>query len=163
MKFGISRSVGGTKGVNYRSEADAAAWSYIMAEQLVLGDVVRQLALLMKEEGIVLAFKNEEPWHLLFFRMKQELATDGPSFLRRLRFDADNRYPRCRELSEFLHALHTTCTAGVENPYFDELELDQDVTRVWREAQQHLKPETKQFLSQSLRIACEEFPHKPNA
>src|SRR5271165_1614479 len=104
MKTGISHSARGTKGVNYRSEADAAAWSYVMAEQLVLGDVVRQLALLMKENGIVLAFKNEEPWHLLFFRMKQELA-DGPSFLRHLRFDADNRYPRCRELSEFLHAL----------------------------------------------------------
>ena len=133
-----------------------------MAEDLVLGDVVRQLALLMEEKRIVLAFKNEEPWHLLFFRMKQELR-EGPGFLRRLRFDTDNRYPRCRELSEFLHALHTTCTAGVENPYYDELELDQSVTRVWKEAQQHLKPETKQFLSQGLQIACEEFPHKPNA
>ena len=138
MKSETSRGENGIKGVNYSPGTEALVWSYVMAEELALGDAVRQLALMMAQNKIVLAFKNEEPWHLLFFRMKQELA-DGPSFLRHLRFDADNRYPRCRELSEFLHALHTTCTAGVENPYYDELALDEDVTRVWKEAQQNLK------------------------
>jgi hypothetical protein len=133
-----------------------------MPEELALGDVVRQLALLMEEKGVVLVFKNEEPWHMLFFRMKQELK-DRPSFVSRLRFDADNRYPRCRELSEFLHALHTTCTAGVENPSYDQLELDPKITKVWKEAQQRLSPETQAFLNKSLQMASEEFPHKPNA
>lgn len=133
-----------------------------MPEDLTLGDVVRQLALLMEEKGVVLVFKNEEPWHLLFFRMKGELK-DGPAFLNRLRFDADNRYPRCRELSEFLHALHTTCTAGVENPSYDELELDSKVTELWKKEQSCLGPETKAFLSRSLEIAREEFPLRTHA
>lgn len=133
-----------------------------MAGELQLGDAVRQLALLMEGKGVVLAFKNEEPWHWLFFRMKKDLP-NGPAFLSRLRFDTDNRYPRCRELSEFLHALHTTCSVGVENPSYDELALHPDIVSVWKKAQQALRPESKDFLNRSLAIACEEFPCRPNA
>ena len=133
-----------------------------MPEDLTLGDAVRQLALLMRDAGMVLVFKDEEPWHWLFFRIKEELK-DAPQSLSRLRFDADNRYPRSRELSEFLHALHTTFAAGVENPSYDELALDPKVAQLWEKEQQALSSEAKDFLQRGLQIATDEFQLRADA
>jgi hypothetical protein len=130
-----------------------------MSIQRSLGDIVRQMALLMKENGLVMVYKNEAPWHYLFYRLKKETKGESrPAFLDRLRFDADGHYPRCRELSEFLHGLHTACTVRVPNPSYEEITLQPRVTRVWEEARGSLDNQTKQFLEKGLAIAKEEFP-----
>jgi len=136
-----------------------------MSTLLSLGDTVKQLALLMKENQVKMVFKNEAPWHLLFYRWKQEAELQiRPPFLDKLRFDSDGHYPRCRELSEFLHGLHTTCSARVANPSYEEIILQPQVTRLWKKAQTDLDEHARQFLEQGLAIAKEEFPaHQANA
>jgi hypothetical protein len=130
-----------------------------MPVQYSLGDIVRQLALLMRDNGIVMVYKNEAPWHYLFYRLKKETTGESrPAFLNRLRFDADGHYPRSRELSEFLHGLHTACTVRVPNPSYEEITLQPRVTRVWEEARKGLDNQTKEFLEKGLAIAKEEFP-----
>lgn len=149
VRFSPSRRIAGT------------TWGDVMPGDLSLGDAVRQLALLMTEKGLALPFKNEEPWHLLFYRLKDE--TKGktqPEFLTKLRFDSDNRYPRCRQLSEFLHGLHTTCTAGVPNPSYEELILEGKMTALWQESGKSLEKSAVEFLNRALEIATEEFPRR---
>jgi hypothetical protein len=53
-----------------------------------------------------LPFRNEKAWHLLFYRLKKVASPGRPEFLDDLFFDWDGRYPKCRQLSEYLHALH---------------------------------------------------------
>jgi hypothetical protein len=130
-----------------------------MSIQYSLGDIVRQLALLMRDNGIVMVYKNEAPWHYLFYRLKKETKGEArPWFLDRLRFDADGNYPRSRELSEFLHGLHTACTVRVPNPSYEEITLQPRVTRMWEETRKSLDDQTKEFLKRGLAIAKEEFP-----
>jgi hypothetical protein len=132
-----------------------------MAQEISLGDAVCQLALLMKEKGnLTIAFKNEAPWHLLFYRLKKEAKVGRPRFLDRLRFDSDGRYPRCRELSEFLHGLHTACTVDVANPTYEEMILPEDVVADWQEEGKTLDKQSRAFLGEGLKIAKEEFPPK---
>jgi hypothetical protein len=113
---------------------------------------------MMRDNGIVMVYKNEAPWHYLFYRLKKEARGVRPAFLDRLRFDADGHYPRSRELSEFLHGLHTACTVRVPNPSYEEITLQPRVTRVWEETRKGLDNQTKEFLEKGLAIAKEEFP-----
>jgi len=131
-----------------------------MADELSLGDVVCQLALLMKRNNLPIGFKDEAPWHLLFYRLKREAKQGRPGFLDHLRFDSDARYPRCRELSEFLHGLHTACIVDVANPSFEEMILPDDVMSDWEQERSALDTKSKSFLAQGLEIAKEEFPLK---
>lgn len=134
-----------------------------MATELSLGDAVRQFALLMKENKMAMPFKNEAPWHFFFYRLKKEVSgKERPAFLDRLRFDADGHYPRSRELSEFLHGLHTTCAVRIANPSYDEIMLQPQVTAVWEKGRNSLDPESKRFLEEGFAIAREEFPTKQN-
>jgi hypothetical protein len=132
-----------------------------MAEQLSLGDVVRQLALLMRENNLVIAFKNEAPWHILFYRLQNQTEPPRPRFLDHLRFDSGARYPRCRELSEFLHGLHTACAVDVANPSYEEMIIPEDVISDWRQEHERLPKRSKNFLAAGLDIAKTEFPPKP--
>jgi hypothetical protein len=131
-----------------------------MTEELSLGDVVCQLALLMNRNSLLIGFKDEAPWHLVFYRLKKDAKTGRPSFLDRLRFDSDGRYPRCRELSEFLHGLHTACAVDVANPSFEEMIIPGDVLADWEEEQGKLDKKSKSFIAQGLEIAKEDFPLK---
>jgi hypothetical protein len=132
-----------------------------MSTQLSLGDVVRQLALLMRDSGLVLVYRSEAPWHHLFYRLKKEAKGESrPPFLDRLRFDADGHYPRCRELSEFLHGLHTANTVRLPNPSFEEIILQPRATRIWEDTRKQLDNKTSEFLQKGLAIAKEEFPSR---
>ena len=42
-----------------------------MSAQYSLGDIVRQKALLMRDNGIVMVYKNEAPWHHLILQIKE--------------------------------------------------------------------------------------------
>jgi hypothetical protein len=131
------------------------------SEALSLGDAVRQFALLMRDNNLALVYKNEAPWHFLFYRLTKEIkGSSRPAFLDHLRFDADGHYPRCRELSEFLHGLHTACTVRVGNPSYDEITLQPKITKIWEDVRKNLSNPAEKFLEKGLAIAKEEFPQR---
>jgi hypothetical protein len=83
-----------------------------MPEDMTLGDFVKQLTVRMEDEKLIMLFKDEAPWHLLFYRLKKAEARVKPAFLSTLRFDWDGPYPRCQELSDYLNSFRH-CT-GLE-------------------------------------------------
>ena len=98
-----------------------------------LGDFVKELAALMTEAHLQLPLKDERPWHILFFHLKQVGETDGrPAFFDHLVFDWDGPAPKCQELSEFIHALHWNATVTANNPTYEALQLGNDVAELWR-------------------------------
>jgi len=100
-----------------------------------LGDFVKEMAALMKEDNLRLPLKDERPWHLLFFELKRDRqATGRPVFLDRLVFDWDGPSPRCQELSEFIHALHWNANVTASNPTYETLTLSDDIANRWRPA-----------------------------
>jgi len=131
-----------------------------MKMEFSLGDTVRQFALLMKENGVLIPFKNEEPWHLLFYQLKKGNMADSPEFLALLRFDSRGHYPRCRELSEFLHGLHIACTVDVGNPSYEEMFIPPDVIADWKEERARIPSETIRFLASGFEIVKKEFQTK---
>jgi|SRR5215471_3042678 len=131
-----------------------------VAKELSLGDAVRQIALLANENHFQIPFKNEAPWHLLFYRLKRQSGSSKPTFLERLRFDSDGRYPRCRELSEFLQGLHTALTVNVPNPSYAEIVLSEDATTDWAQERKTLGKGNQEFLHTALELAKKEFPKK---
>ena len=128
-----------------------------MAENLTFGDYFKQLALQMEERNLVMEFKNEKPWHLLFYKLKKVEAKDKPQFLSALRFDWDGPYPRCQELSEYIQALHWTGSVVVGNPSYDKLTLQADVRKIWSAEAAELSDESRAFVDQGLELAMHEF------
>jgi hypothetical protein len=131
-----------------------------MPEDITLGDFVKQLAVLMESEKLIMLFKDEAPWHLLFYRLKKMDATTKPEFLKTLRFDWDGSYPRCQELSEFIQALHWTGSVVAANPSYDRITLQDQVRELWYEEGRQISPELGAFLSQGVEYAKEQFPHQ---
>jgi hypothetical protein len=100
------------------------------AIDVTLGDFVQQL--LVQLEGRELFFKHERPWHEFFYRLKTSPEHPGkPRFLNDLFFDWNGEYPKCQELSEYLHALHWTGCMTAANPGYDKFKLNEDVGRLW--------------------------------
>lgn len=100
-----------------------------------LGDFVKELTALMKDDGLRLPLKDERPWHQLFFELKRNRTVqDRPAFFDRLVFDWDGPSPKCQELSEFIHALHWNATVTASNPTYETLTLSDEVATRWRPA-----------------------------
>jgi hypothetical protein len=129
-----------------------------MAAQITLGDFVKQLAIRMEAQNLVILFKDETPWHLLFYRLKKEPSDDKPGFLSSLRFDWDGPYPRCQELSDFIQALHWTGSVVAANPSYERIMLQDDLRQIWRDEGDGLGPGLQGFLDRSLAFARQEFP-----
>jgi len=130
---------------------------------LSLGDFVKQLALLMNEDKLDMPFKEETPWHLLFYRLKKNTKAKGrPEFFDTLRFDWDAPYPKCQELSDFIQALHWTGTVIAVNPTYEKIILQEKVGELWSNMRQGIDSETVGFLEHALSLAREEFPGKSN-
>lgn len=131
---------------------------------LSLGDFVKQLALLMSENKLDMPFKEETPWHFLFYRLKKDKTAVGrPSFFNTLRFDWDAAYPKCQELSDFIQALHWTGTVIAVNPTYEKIILQEKVGELWSAKAKKFDKETVGFLQHALKLAREEFPGKSNA
>lgn len=128
-----------------------------MATNLTLGDYFKQLALRMDDEKLVMEFKNEKPWHLLFYKLKKAKAENKPPFLSTLRFDWDGPYPRCQELSEYIQALHWTGSVVVGNPSYDRLTLQAEVRKIWSDESNDLSAESREFVNLGLELAAREF------
>jgi hypothetical protein len=140
-------------------QRSALVWEYLMPQDFTLGDAVRQIALVMADNKLKLPCKDDAPWHVLFYRLSlvPELREQF-RFLQRMRFDSDRRYPRSKELSEFLQGMHTAMAAGVTNPSYDEIRLLPELADRWREASKALPQGTDKLLQKALELAREQFP-----
>jgi hypothetical protein len=123
-----------------------------------LGEFVKQLAVLMDNNDLVMLFKEETPWHVLFYRLKKDAALGKPDFFRTLRFDWDGPHPKCQELSRFIQTLHWTGAVGAVNPSYEKIVLKPEVSKVWADMANELEDDLKQFLQRAADLAKEEFP-----
>lgn len=123
-----------------------------------LGDLIKQLVARLHTQKIKLPFEDESPWHELFFDLKKEPDLPGkPSFINDLRFDWDGPYPKCRELSEFLHALHWNASVSAHNPSFDTITLPTEIEKLWLERSNSLDSTTAEFLNHIVESAKARF------
>lgn len=123
-----------------------------------LGEFVKQLAVLMDQSGLVMLFKEERPWHSLFYRLKKDPFQGKPGFLSDLRFDWDGPYPKSQELSRFIQSLHWTGAVGAVNPSYERIVLRPEMGDLWSKKLSGLSPIGKDFLNHAVSIAKEEFP-----
>ncbi len=95
-----------------------------MPETVTLGQFVKELSALLANENVSIPFKNERPWHTLFYSLKTERDVPGrPTFFDRLQFDWDGPFPKSQELSEFLHSLHWNASVSATNPHYETINL----------------------------------------
>jgi hypothetical protein len=125
---------------------------------LSLGQFVKQLAALLQKRDVQLPFKNQRPWHLLFYKLKTLSPAPGrPEFFDHLRFDWDAPYPRSQELSEFLNALHFTASVSARNPSYDVISVSKEVADRWAQSANHDDPNLKKFVDTAVTLAQREF------
>ena len=123
-------------------------------ETITLGDFVQQL--LLNFRGEQLHFSDERPWQELFFEFKSAPESPGkPAFFRTLFFDWNGPYPRCQELSDFLHGLHWTGCMSASNPTYDKFTLNQEVGNLWQDVE--LDGALHQFLADAAGAARNEL------
>ncbi|HTS49086.1 MAG TPA: hypothetical protein VMH05_14145 [Bryobacteraceae bacterium] len=103
-------------------------------------------------------FDNESPWHELFYELKSSESAGKPQFLASLRFDWDGPYPKCQELSDFLHALHWNACVDARNPHFDTITLPELIATEWSKRAGELDTPTKRFLDFAADRATDFFP-----
>jgi hypothetical protein len=126
--------------------------------EVSLGEMVKLLAAKLHQEEVALPFKNQKPWHMLFYALKsQQVGSDKPHFLDDLVFDWDAPYPRCEELSEFLNALHVTANVSAHNPHFDVISVnDADADR-WLAGIGDMDTSSSSFLQHATNLARLKF------
>jgi hypothetical protein len=123
-----------------------------------LGDFVQYLSALMQKTGVVIPFKDERAWHFTLYDLKRDRDALGrPTFFDDLIFDWDGHYLRCRELSEFLHALHWTAVASAANPSYERLMISEETASQWSDEVKKLDSEAQHFLKAALEKAQLEF------
>jgi hypothetical protein len=135
-----------------------SGWKGKIEMIVTLGEFVKQLAIRMEDANLVMLFKDEAPWHLLFYKLKKDQSPGKPKFLATLRFDWDGPYPRCQELSDFIQALHWTGSVVAVNPSYEKIMLQDGLKEIWSEEGKSLEPELRSFLEKSVELAKEEFP-----
>jgi hypothetical protein len=128
------------------------------AKDVSLGDFVKQLAVLMDGNDLVMLFKQEKPWHTLFYRLKHDTSAGRPAFFNTLRFDWDGPYPKSQELSRFIQVLHCAGTVGAVNPSYEKIVLTREMNELWSKMVQALPADDKAFLKHATDLAKEEFP-----
>lgn len=129
----------------------------VSAREMSLGQFVKQLAGTLQQQGVELPFKNQRPWHCLFYDLTKVDDPGRPLFLTELIFDWDGPFPRCRELSEFLNALHFTASASARNPRFDTISLAPETVQQWLLQAGDDEPALKAFLASAAERAAPEF------
>lgn len=129
-----------------------------MINKVSLGDFVKFLAARLQSKNVDIPFQNEKPWHILFYELKKSDDNPGkPEFLRSLRFDWDGPYPRSRELSDFLHALHWNSSVSAKNPHYDTISLSEDITELWKAESELLESQELTFLNNATDKAIRDF------
>lgn len=124
---------------------------------MFLGDFVEQLAAALYRQKTTMPYENEGPWHELFYELKKSDWPGKPEFIQSLRFNWDGPYPKCQELSEFLHALHWNACVDARNPHFDMITLPEGMAEQWSGRVGQLDADTKSFLDRTVVRAKELF------
>jgi hypothetical protein len=125
---------------------------------MALGDFVKELVALLHKEKINIPFEDESPWHELFYELKKyPERAESFAFFENLQFDWDGPYPKCQELSDFLHALHWNASVSAQNPSFDSITLIDDIAELWMKRVDELADEEKKFLYKALVEAKHKF------
>jgi len=125
---------------------------------MALGDFVKELVALLHKDKVNIPFEDESPWHELFYELKKDPERAGSlMFFENLQFDWDGPYPKCQELSDFLHALHWNASVSALNPRFDSITLIDDIAELWIKRVDELTPEEKKFLYKALDEAKHKF------
>lgn len=123
-------------------------------ENISLGNFVQQLLLQLGDDE--LHFKDERPWHELFYQLKTAPDEPGkPRFLKDLFFDWNGMYPRSQELSEYLDGLHWTGCVSASNPSYDKFKLSREVGEQWRTAE--IEPHLREFVVATAHAARNEL------
>jgi hypothetical protein len=128
-----------------------------MPSPLTLGEFVKQLTALLEREEISIPFKNERPWHYLFYELKKSKTVGRPQLFDELEFDWDGPFPKSQELSDFLHALHWNASVSANNPHYETINLPNDVRDLWFSRYDASDTDTKTFFNLALDRAREEF------
>lgn len=132
-----------------------------MAGTLTLGQFVKELTALFEINNIAIPFKNERPWHFLFYELKKDRNAVGrPAFLDELEFDWDGPFPKSQELSSFLHSLHWNASVSASNPHYETISLSEPVRTLWYQRYEEEDAHTKQFFTAALERAKAEFGHE---
>lgn len=122
-----------------------------MNEQTIsLAEFVKQLtARIQQNHELHMPFKDEKPWHMLFYRLKKASSQGKPSFFNELQFDWDGPYPTCQELTDYIHALHFTGCVSAGNPSYDEIALNEGLAKKWNSSQ--LEGNLPKFLDHAMK------------
>jgi len=132
-----------------------------VAQEITLGDFVRLLTVRIPTQGRIIPFKDETPWHIVFYRLKKELPDPKPRFIADLGFDWDGPFPKSQDISDFLQALHWTGSVAALNPSYEEIIIPQGVRERWNTEVSALDPEMARILERGVELAVEEFPAAP--
>jgi hypothetical protein len=125
------------------------------AEQVSLGEFVKQLTARIEKNKWAMPLRDEKPWHMLFYRLKKEDFPGKPAFLEDLIFDWIGPFPICQDVSDYIHALHFTGCMSAGNPSYDAISLTRGLADKW--AQENLTGALPDFMSKALEVAKEEF------
>ena len=129
-----------------------------MTQEISFSDFMKYLVALLHEKRIPMPLKDERPWHALFYQLKNtNLGPTKPAFLGNLRFDWDGEYPRCQEVSEFLHALHWNAGVSAINPRYITITLPDEIAKLWSDRIESLDPDAKKMLESIVPTAQNEF------
>lgn len=122
------------------------------------GDFLQILTAKLAQENLPLPLRNERPWHELFYTLKKSPPAPPPPFLARLRFDWNGPYPKCRQLSEFLRAMHCNVSVSANNPTFATFTLQPAVIDLWTHRYKSQDIETEKLLLAAISQAKQTFP-----
>ena len=124
-------------------------------QEVSLGEFLKLLTSRVDDDKFRLPLKDEQPWHMLFYRLKKEDWPGKPTFFGDLQFDWVGRYPICQDLSDYIHALHFTGCMSASNPSYDEISLNPELAVRW--AKEPLAGELPGFLERAVKLARAEF------
>lgn len=127
------------------------------SREISLGQFVKQLVGRLQQEDVAIPLRNQEPWHALFYELARMPNAGRPTFLDEIIFDWDSPYPKCRELSEFLSALHFTASASARNPRFDTISVDTETAQRWSAQVDEDEEDLKAFVGRAVDLASKEF------
>jgi hypothetical protein len=128
-----------------------------MNEQTIsLAEFVKQLtARIQEDKKIHMPFKDERPWHMLFYGLKKDASPGRPNFFDDLQFDWDGPYPICQELADYIHALHFTGCMSAGNPSYDEIALNDGLAKRWNSVQ--VEGNLPKFLDRAMKEVGVQF------
>jgi hypothetical protein len=126
-------------------------------EQMTLGEFLKYLATLLSNKNTPMSFKDEEPWHLLLYRLQSEQAAQKPAFLERLVFDWGGPFPKCKDVSRYLQLLHVTGCVDVSNPSYKKMELSDGLQKLWYSQVRELPKAQLKYVQHAATLAKEEF------